>query len=61
MSPPLEAAGHLIEVEHFRTRTVAVAQQALDQLPQLLILGLKFRHNLLQHSLQDASQPMTPA
>jgi hypothetical protein len=25
----------------------------LDQLPQLLILGLQFRHNLLQHVLQD--------
>ena len=44
----------LIEVELFRTRAVAVAQQALDQLPQLLVLGLQFRHNLLQHALQDS-------
>ena len=31
-----------------------VAQQALDQQPQLVILGLQFRHNLLQHLLQDS-------
>jgi hypothetical protein len=37
-----------------RTPTEAVAQQTLDQLPQLLILGLKFRDNLLQHLLQDS-------
>ena len=44
----------LIEVELLRTWTVAVAQQTLDQLPQLLVLGLQFRHHLLQHSLQDS-------
>ena len=44
----------LIEVELFRTRAVAMAQQTLDQQPQLLVLGLQFRHNLLQHSLQDS-------
>jgi len=26
----------------------------LDQLPQFLVLGLQFRHNLLQHALQDS-------
>jgi hypothetical protein len=31
-----------------------MAQQALDQLPQLLVLGLQFRHDLLQHLLQDS-------
>jgi hypothetical protein len=31
-----------------------MAQQALDQLPQLLVLGLQFRHNFLQHLLQDS-------
>jgi hypothetical protein len=31
-----------------------MAQQTLDQLPQLLILGLQFRHDLLQHSLEDS-------
>ena len=31
-----------------------MAQQALDQLPQLLVLGLQLRHNLLQHLLQDS-------
>jgi all-trans-retinol 13,14-reductase len=44
----------LVEVELFRARTVAAAQQALDQPPQLLILGLQFRHNLLQPALQDS-------
>ena len=43
----------LIEVELLRTRAIAMAQQALDQLPQLLVLGLQFRHNLPQHALQD--------
>ena len=28
-------------------------QQTLDQLPQLLVLGLQFRHHLPQHLLQD--------
>ena len=28
-------------------------QQTLDQLPQLLVLGLQLRHHLLQHPLQD--------
>ena len=27
-------------------------QQTLDQLPQLLVLGLQLRHHLAQHSLQ---------
>jgi hypothetical protein len=31
-----------------------MAQQALDQLPQLLVLGLQFRHHLPQHLLQDS-------
>ncbi len=44
----------LIEVELFRTRAVAMAQQPLDQLPQLLVLGLQFRHHLLQHALQNS-------
>jgi len=44
----------LLEVELLRAGTVAMAQQALDQLPQLLVLGLQFRHNLLQHLLQDS-------
>jgi hypothetical protein len=44
----------LIEVKLLRAGTVAVAQQTLDQLPQLLVLGLQFRHNLLQHALQDS-------
>jgi hypothetical protein len=30
-----------------------MAQQALDQLPQLLVLGLQLRHDLPQHLLQD--------
>ena len=30
-----------------------MAQQTLDQQPQLLILGLQFRHHLPQHPLQD--------
>ena len=30
-----------------------MAQQALDQLPQLLVLGLQLRHHLPQHLLQD--------
>ena len=29
-------------------------QQTLDQLPQLFVLGLQSRHNLLQHLLQDS-------
>jgi hypothetical protein len=49
----LENELQLIQVELFRTRTIAVAQQTLDQQPQLLVLGLQFRHNLLQHALQD--------
>jgi hypothetical protein len=28
-------------------------QQALDQQPQLLVLGLQLRHHLPQHLLQD--------
>jgi len=44
----------LFEVKFFRTPTEAVAQHTLDQLPQLVILGLQFRHNLLQHLLQDS-------
>jgi hypothetical protein len=44
----------LINVQLLRTRAVAVTQQALDQLPQLLVLGLQFGHNLLQHALQDS-------
>jgi hypothetical protein len=44
----------LIEVELLRTWPVTVAQQTLDQQPQLLILGLQFRHHLLQHPLQDS-------
>ena len=43
----------LIEVELLRSRAVAMAQQALDQLPQLLVLGLQLRHHLPQHLLQD--------
>ena len=43
----------MIEVELLRARTVAMAQQTLDQLPQLLVLGLQFRHHLPQHLLQD--------
>ena len=31
-----------------------LVQQALDQLPQLLVLGLQFRYDLLQHLLQDS-------
>ena len=31
-----------------------MAQQTLDQQPQLLVLGLQFRHNFLQHALQDS-------
>jgi hypothetical protein len=30
-----------------------MAQQALDQLPQLLVLGLQLGHHLPQHLLQD--------
>jgi hypothetical protein len=30
-----------------------MAQQALDQLPQLFVLGLQLRHHLAQHLLQD--------
>jgi hypothetical protein len=44
----------LIEVELLRTRTITVPQQTLDQLPQLLVLGLQFRHHFLQHPLQDS-------
>jgi hypothetical protein len=44
----------LLEVELLRARTIAMTQQTLDQLPQLLVLGLQFRHNLLQHLLQDS-------
>ena len=44
----------LIEVKLLRTWTITVAQQTLDQLPQLLVLSLQFRHHLLQHSLQDS-------
>ena len=44
----------LIEVELLRTWTITVAQQTLDQQPQLLVLRLQFRHHLLQHPLQDS-------
>ena len=63
MFPALEAiiAGEyeldpraMLEVELLRVRTVAMAQQTLDQLPQLLVLGLPFRHHVLQHLLQDS-------
>ena len=30
-----------------------MAQQTLDQQPQLLVLGLQLRHHLPQHSLQN--------
>jgi len=42
----------LVEVELLRTRTIAMAQQTLDQLPQLLVLGLQLRHHFPQHPLQ---------
>jgi hypothetical protein len=44
----------LIEIELLRSGAVAVAQQTLDQLPQLFVLGLQFRHHFLQHLLQDS-------
>jgi hypothetical protein len=44
----------LIEVELLRTRPLAVAQQTLDQLPQLFVLGLQFRHHFLHYPLQDS-------
>jgi hypothetical protein len=31
-----------------------MAQQTLDQKQQLLVLGLQFGHNLLQHALKDS-------
>jgi hypothetical protein len=43
----------LLEVELLRAGTIAMAQQALDQLPQLFVLGLQLRHHLAQHLLQD--------
>lgn len=42
----------LLEVELLRAGTIAMAQQALDQLPQLLILGLQLRHHFPKHLLQ---------
>ena len=30
-----------------------MAQQTLDQLPQLLVLGLQLRHHFPQHPLQE--------
>ena len=44
----------LIEVELLRTGAIAMAQQTLDQQPQLLVLGLQLRHHLPQHALQDS-------
>jgi hypothetical protein len=43
----------LIEVDLLGTRTIPMAQQPLDQLPHLLVLGLQFRHHFPQHLLQD--------
>ena len=43
----------LIEVELLRTWPIAMAQPTLDQQPQLVVLGIRLRHHLPQHLLQD--------
>jgi hypothetical protein len=43
----------LIEVKLLGAGAKAMAQQTLDQQPQLLVLGLQLRHHFPQHSLQD--------
>lgn len=48
----LQAELQLVEVKLLRARTVAMTQHALEQQPQLLILGQQLRDHLPQHLLQ---------
>jgi hypothetical protein len=43
----------LIKVKLLRAGTKSMPQQALDQQPQLFVLGLQLRHHFSQHALQN--------